>query len=114
MGSEDGTEKVFDADCCNGIVVVAAVVVAPFGGESSVGGDTVGAGDVEGSEAAIDVGAFGASDGADWVSNSGGGTWVRQSARGSSLRSRNGTCLGCCVYARDELRTLTIALIVLL
>ena len=59
--SEDGTENVFDADCCNGIVAV----VVPFWGESNGGGGTVGVDDVEGSEAAIDAGALSASDGAD-------------------------------------------------
>lgn len=62
--SEDDTEKVFDADCCNGIVAAVAIVV-PFWGESSGGGDTIGVDDVEGSEAAIGEGALGASDGAD-------------------------------------------------
>ena len=39
--SEDGTENVFDADCCNGIVAVV-VVVAPFcGGDNSDGNEDV-------------------------------------------------------------------------
>jgi hypothetical protein len=68
--SEDGTENVFDADCCNGIVAVV-VVVAPFCG----GGDNDGKEDVDGRVAAIGAGAFCVSAGADCVSNSGGGTW---------------------------------------
>lgn len=108
--SEDGTENVFDADCCNGIVAV----VVPFWGESSEGGDTVGVDDVEGSEAAMDAGALSASDGADWVSNSGGGTWLQLSAGESSSSLNRETCLGCRVYARDELGALAVALIVLL
>jgi hypothetical protein len=69
--SEDGTENVFDADCCNGIVV-DVVVMAPFCG----GGNSDGKDDVEGRLAAIGAGAFCVSVGADCVSNSGGGTWV--------------------------------------
>lgn len=69
--SEDETEIVFDADCCNGIVAVT-VVVAPFCG----GGNNDGKEDV-GIVAAIGAGAFCVSAGADCVSNSGGGTWVR-------------------------------------
>lgn len=75
--SEDGTENVFDADCCNGIVAAGAVVVVPFWGESSGGGCKVGKDDVEGSEAAMDAGALSVSDGADCVSNSDGGTCVQ-------------------------------------
>lgn len=70
--SEDETENVFDADCCNGIVAVV-VVVAPFCG----GGNNDGNEDVEGRVAAIGAGAFCVSAGADCVSNSGGGTWIR-------------------------------------
>ena len=76
--SEDDTENVFDADCCNGIVVVVTVVTMPFCGERSDGGDMDGKGDAEGREAAIDAGAFCVSAGADCVSNSGGGTCVRR------------------------------------
>ena len=70
-GSEDETENVFDADCCNGIVAVV-VVVAPFCG----GGNNDGKEDVEGRVAAIGAGAFCVSAAADCVSNSGGGIWV--------------------------------------
>lgn len=69
--SEDGTENVFDADCCNGIVAVVVVVVPFCGGGSSDGKE-----DVEGRVAAIGAGAFCVSAGADCVSNSGGGTCV--------------------------------------
>jgi hypothetical protein len=72
-GSEDDTMSVFDADCCNGIVVVV-VVTTPFCSEDSEGGvmdDKEGA---EGSEAEIGAGASGASTRADSVANSGGGT----------------------------------------
>jgi hypothetical protein len=72
--SEDDTENVFDADCCNGIVVVVIVAMMPFCGERSGGGDIDGKGDAEGREAAIGAGAFCVSAGADCVSNSGGGT----------------------------------------
>ncbi len=74
--SEDDTENVFDADCCNGIVAAGAVIVMPFWGESSGGGCKVGKEDV-GSEAAMDAGALSVSDGADCVSNSDGGTCVQ-------------------------------------
>jgi len=73
--SEDDTENVFDADCCNGIV--AAVVVMPFCGERSGVGTIDGKEDVEEREAAIDAGAFCVSAGADCGSNSGGGTCVQ-------------------------------------
>jgi hypothetical protein len=63
--SEDDTENVFDADCCNGIVAVGAAVAVPFGGESRAGGANVGKEDVDGSEAAIDAGVLSASDGVD-------------------------------------------------
>jgi hypothetical protein len=69
--SEDETENVFDADCCNGIVAVV-VVVAPFWGT----GNNDGKEDVVGRVAAIGAGAFCVSAGSDCVSNSGGGTWV--------------------------------------
>jgi len=69
--SEDGTENVFDADCCNGIVAVV-VVVAPFCG----GGNSDGNEDVEGRVAAIGAGAFCVSASSGCVSNSGGGAWV--------------------------------------
>jgi hypothetical protein len=75
--SEDDTENVFEADCCNGIVAVAAVVVVPFWSESTGGGDNVGKEDVEGSEAVMGAGVLSTSDGADCVSNSGGRTWVQ-------------------------------------
>ena len=69
--SEDDTESVFDADCCNGIV---AVVVAPFCGERIGGGDGDDKVDAEGRVAVRGAGAFCVSGGADCVSNSGGVT----------------------------------------
>jgi hypothetical protein len=75
--SEDDTENVFDADCCNGIVAVM-VVVMPFCGERSDGDDMDGKGDADGRDAAIDAGAFCVSVGADCASNSGGGTCVQR------------------------------------
>jgi hypothetical protein len=36
-GKDDETEIVFDADCCNGIVVVA-IVLAPFCGDTDTTG----------------------------------------------------------------------------
>jgi hypothetical protein len=71
--SEDDTESVFDADCCNGIVAVV-VVVAPFCGERIGGGDGDGKVDAEGRVAVMGAGAICVSGGADCVSNSGGGT----------------------------------------
>ncbi len=72
--SEDETNNVFDADCCNGMVAVAVIVViAPFCG----GGSNDGKEDVEGRAATICAGAFCVSAGSDCVSNSGGGTWVQ-------------------------------------
>lgn len=53
-------EKVFDADCCSGIVMVA-IVLAPFCGETTGGGERDGREDAEGSEATIGAGASGTS-----------------------------------------------------
>jgi hypothetical protein len=76
--SEDDTENVFDEDCCNGIVAVV-VVMLPFCGERSGGGDIDGMEDVEEREAVIGAGAFCVSADTDCVSNSGGGTCVQES-----------------------------------
>lgn len=107
--SEDGTENVFDADCCNGIVAVV-VVVAPFCG----GGNNDGKDDVEGRVVAIGVGAFCVSADVDCVSNSGGGTWACNFRQLGQICPENGAYLRCCVHACNELSTLTVTLIVLL
>ena len=75
----------FEADCCNGIVAVAGVMM-PFCGESSGAGDIDGKDDVEGSEAAMGtVGALSASAADDCVSNSGGGTYGARKAHEGQL-----------------------------
>jgi hypothetical protein len=60
--NEDDTTRVFDADCCNGIVAVA-IMTAPFCGEGIEGGDIDGKEAAHGSDAEMDC-----------VVNSGGGT----------------------------------------
>lgn len=114
--SEDEIENVFDADCRNGIVTVA-VAMPPFCGERCGSGKIDGNEEVEASEATIGADGLSASTGADCVSNSAGGTWVRGKplrSVGERVGSRHGTCLGCRMYARDQLGTLAVAFVVLL